>query len=119
LESLIVFPVLQIAVGRGHVMRSGFRSDLRSAAINEQFDTGDEAGVIRRQKQRHPGNLIRVPMRPIGMVDTIRAIASAGCPTTAGVSVGPGLTTFERMRRSFNSAVQVRMKERMAAFVAP
>src|ERR1700722_13970725 len=37
------------------------------------------------------------PMRPIGMVDAIHAIASAGSPSITGVSVGPGLTTFERM----------------------
>src|SRR5712692_4666435 len=42
-------------------------------------------------------------------------------PTTslkAGVSVGPGLTALTRIRRSLRSAVQVRAKERMAAFVA-
>src|SRR3981081_3223720 len=41
--------------------RSGSRSDLPSAAINEQFDTCDETGVIRRQKQRRPGNFIGFP----------------------------------------------------------
>jgi hypothetical protein len=35
------------------------------------------------------------PMRPIGMVNTIRAIASLGCPSIAGASVGPGLRTFD------------------------
>src|SRR6202007_1751900 len=59
------------------------------------------------------------PMRPIGMVDTIRAMASAGCPSIAGVSVGPGLITFERICRSLRSEVQVRTKERTAALVAP
>jgi hypothetical protein len=53
-----------------------FRLDLGSAAINEQFDTGDETGVIRRQKQRRLGNFIGLPMRPIGIVDTILAMAS-------------------------------------------
>src|SRR6266478_6981930 len=33
------------------------------------------------------------PIRPIGMVDTIRTMASAGCPSMTGVSVGPGLMT--------------------------
>ncbi len=42
-----------------------------------------------------------VPMRPIGTVDTIRAMASGGAPFASGVSVGPGLRTFERIRRSF------------------
>jgi len=41
--------------------RNGSRSDLTSAAINEQFDTGDETGVIRSKKQRYPSHfLIRV-----------------------------------------------------------
>src|ERR1700693_4972311 len=46
------------------------------------------------------------PMRPIGTVDTIQAIASAGCRATCGVSTGPGLRTFERIRRSLSSEVQ-------------
>src|SRR6266436_10333 len=58
------------------------------------------------------------PMRPIGMVDTIRPITSADCRLTAGVLSGPGLTTFERIPRSFRSVVQVRTKERMAALLA-
>jgi hypothetical protein len=35
-----------------------------------------------------------------------------------GVSIGPGLTTFTRMRRLFKSVVHVRANERTAAFVA-
>src|SRR5229473_8715611 len=38
-----------------------FRSDLGSAAVNEQFDTGDETGVIRSQKQRHLSNFLGFP----------------------------------------------------------
>src|SRR5882762_2187315 len=37
---------------------AAFRLDLGSAAVNEQFDTRDEAGVIRRQKQRDLGNFL-------------------------------------------------------------
>src|SRR3984893_7473322 len=58
------------------------------------------------------------PMRPIGMVDTIRAITSGDCRLARCVLTGPGLTTFERIRRSFRSVVQVRTKERMAALLA-
>src|SRR5216683_6535208 len=58
------------------------------------------------------------PMRPIGIVDTIRAITSEDCRFARGVLIGPGLTTFERIRRSFRSVVQVRTKERMAALLA-
>jgi hypothetical protein len=35
--------------------RSGSRSDLPSAAINEEFDTRDKTRVIRRQKKRSLG----------------------------------------------------------------
>jgi hypothetical protein len=35
-----------------------------------------------------------------------------------GVSMGPGLTAFTRMRRSFKSVVHVRANERTAALVA-
>src|SRR5437016_11849051 len=38
-----------------------FRSDLGSAAVNEQFDTRDETGVIRSQKQRHFSNFLGFP----------------------------------------------------------
>ena len=35
------------------------QSDLSSPAVNKQFDTRDEARVIRRQKQRHLSNFLR------------------------------------------------------------
>src|SRR5258705_12535087 len=38
-----------------------FRSDLGSAAVYEQFDTRDETGVIRSEKQRHLSNFLRFP----------------------------------------------------------
>src|SRR5580704_19697267 len=41
---------------RLEVIMVSFRLDLGSAAVNEQFDTRDETGVIRREKQRHLGN---------------------------------------------------------------
>src|ERR1700691_736014 len=52
------------------------------------------------------------PMRPIGMVDTIRATTSGESRLASAVLIGPGLTTFERIRRSFRSVVQVRTNER-------
>src|SRR5579864_4736818 len=58
------------------------------------------------------------PIRPMGMVETIRATTSGDCRLTSGVLIGPGLTTFERIRRSFRSVVQVRTKERIAALLA-
>src|SRR5580700_7061833 len=58
------------------------------------------------------------PMRPMGMVDTIRSITSGDCRLASGVLIGPGLTTLERIRRSFRSVVQVRTKERIAALLA-
>src|SRR5216684_324944 len=75
-----------VEVARQH---SGSRSDLRSAAINEELDTRDETRVIRRQKQRRLGNFIGLPHASHWDGDTIRAMASAGCPSMAGVSVGP------------------------------
>src|SRR5260370_22346184 len=59
------------------------------------------------------------PMRPIGMVVSILAMVSGGCRSTKGVLIGPGLRTFERIRRSFNPMVQDRTTFRPAAFVAP
>src|SRR6202789_3494801 len=35
-----------------------FRSDLHSAAVHEQFDTSDETGVVRSEKQRRLGNFL-------------------------------------------------------------
>src|SRR5437879_10002102 len=46
------------------------------------------------------------PMRPMGMVDTIRAITSADCRLASGVLIGPGLTTFERIRRFLLAAAR-------------
>jgi hypothetical protein len=40
------------------------------------------------------------------------------CCTKIGVSIGPGLIALTRMRRSFNSAVHVRTKQRTAASLA-
>src|ERR1700680_4029642 len=95
-----------------------FRLDLGSAAVYKQFDTRDETGVIRRQKQRHLSNFLGFPHASHRGVDTIRAITSADCRLASGVLIGPGLTMFERIRRSFRSVVQVRTKERMAALLA-
>src|SRR5262249_7783500 len=66
----------------------------------------------------------RRPSRPKGTAaaKAARARSTAslvgGCWSKIGVSIGPGLIALTRMRRSFNSAVQVRMKERTAALVA-
>src|SRR4029077_9639388 len=43
------------------VRMSVTRLDLRSAAVNEQLDTRDETGVIRRQKQHHLSNFLGFP----------------------------------------------------------
>jgi hypothetical protein len=36
-------------------------------------------------------------MRPIGTVDTMRAITSGDCRLVSGVLIGPGLITFDRI----------------------
>jgi hypothetical protein len=46
---------------RLEVIMSSFRLDLGSAAVNEEFDTRDETGVVRRQKQRHLSNFFGFP----------------------------------------------------------
>jgi len=46
---------------RLEVIMVSFRLDLGSAAVNEQFDTRDETGVIRRQKQHHLSNFLGFP----------------------------------------------------------
>jgi len=43
---------------RLEVIVSSLRLDLGSAAVDEQFGTRDETGVIRRQKQRHLSNFL-------------------------------------------------------------
>ncbi len=45
-------------------------------------------------------------------------LEEASSSLSPGVSMGPGLTAFTRMRRSFSSVVHVRANERTAAFVA-
>src|SRR5262249_1970645 len=65
-----------------------------------------------------------VPSLPSGMLlesifkycspDPLEAVRSL----SPGVSIGPGLTAFTRMRRSFKSVVHVRANERTAALVA-
>src|ERR1700730_17335375 len=53
--------VIRPALDLLEVIMSSFPLDLRSAAVNEQFYTRDETGVIRRQKQRHLSNFLRFP----------------------------------------------------------
>ena len=52
----VVRPALDLL----EVIMSSFRLDLL-AAVNEQFDTCDETGVIRSEKQRHIGNFFGFP----------------------------------------------------------
>ena len=65
------------------------------------------------------------PMRPSGTPAARLAFICFSCslsfptrPAMAGVSMGPGLTTFTRILRALSSVVQVRAKERTAALVA-
>src|SRR5260370_16405572 len=81
-----------------------FRSDLGPAAVNEQFDTRDETGVIGSQKQRHLSNFFGFPMRPIGMLDPIRAITSTNSTLPRGRLIGTGLTTFDHYRPSLTTS---------------
>jgi len=46
---------------RLEVIMASLRLDLGSAAVNEQFDTGDETGVVRSEKQRYLSNFLGFP----------------------------------------------------------
>src|SRR6266404_77233 len=65
-----------------------------------------------------------VPSLPSGTLLEIAFKRCSPAPVEAtrsfspGVSMGPGLTAFTRMWRSFKSVVHVRANERTAAFVA-
>src|ERR1700730_14198782 len=65
-----------------------------------------------------------LPLRPIGTCVTNWAAACSACSgvrpafSKAGVSIGPGLTEFTRILRSFRSIVQPRAKLRTAALLA-
>src|ERR1700719_2081878 len=56
-----VVRVIRPALDLLEVIMSSFRLDLGSAAVDEQFYTSDETGVIRRQKQRHSRNFLGFP----------------------------------------------------------
>src|SRR5258705_8807243 len=66
------------------------------------------------------------PSRPSGMAASKFSLANAAWATGSpsfilapiGVSVGPGLKLFMRIRRSFRSLVQLRANDRTAALVA-
>ncbi|PYQ48997.1 MAG: hypothetical protein DMF78_19615 [Acidobacteria bacterium] len=65
-----------------------------------------------------------LPSRPSGTMPAIAfrrcspAPVDAASSVSPGVSMGPGLTAFTRMRRSFRSVVHVRANDRTAALVA-
>src|SRR5580700_10054216 len=61
------------------------------------------------------GDFVGLTQRPIGKVDTVFAMTSGDCRAVCGVSIGPALRTFKRMRRYFSSMVHARAKLRMAA----
>jgi hypothetical protein len=57
--------------------------------------------------------------RPRGIMDLNFVLAASGAFCIAGVSMGPGLSTFIRMRRSFKSINQLRANEQSAALLPP
>src|SRR3984957_10009730 len=59
-----------------------------------------------------------LPMRPIGILATIWAMACFGSGAKIGVSIVPGLMTLARILRFLSSNVQVRTKDRIAALLA-
>ena len=93
-------------------------SNLRRPAIDEQFDSGDEAGIIRSQKKCRLGNFLWLAdpahrdQRHELILDLLRN------SDKHAVSMVPGLMTFTRIFRAFRSTVHVRAKERTAALLA-
>jgi hypothetical protein len=68
----------------------------------------NEAGLIRREKERRRRDLVRPAHTASGVALTNCAFPASVAsfepnkPSRIGVSVVPGLRTFERMPRSFN-----------------
>ena len=56
-------------------------------------------------------------MRPRGMAFSMSRIQPSGMPSMIGVLVGPGATTFTRMRRDPNSRAKPRVNPIRAALL--
>ena len=94
-------------------------SDLRDAAIDEQLDAGDEAGIARRKEEGGRRDLFGSPIFPRGTRALKLSIASRGTPAKILVLIVPGLSVLTRMLRALRSTVHVRANERTAALLAP
>src|SRR5258708_35714079 len=98
--------------------------DLRHTAIDCQLEAGDVAAFVEARKSTAEAISSGVPVRPIGTLCTLLAPNSCACCSLRpilpkiGVAIGPGLNVLTRILRSFRSEVQLRAKDRTAAFVA-
>ena len=99
--------------------------DLRCPAIHKEFDAGDEAAVIRGEKNDRLGNFFRragPPQRSRGgglrleLLDLL--IAQSKLRLVASCNDRSGLTTLTRMLRPLRSTAHVLANDRRAAFVA-
>ena len=99
-------------------------SNRRHATIDRKVYARDEARFVRRKEQGGRRDLLRAaePPERTAAANWARAWSApslvGACCSKIGVSIGPEQIALTRMRRSFNSAVQVRTKERTAALVA-
>src|SRR6266478_6068397 len=95
---------------------------LCEAAIHKQFRSRDVTAVVGCEKHHGLRDLIGCaePAERNTAGQRLQALLARSVEAakffSPGVSIGPGLTAFTRMRRSFKSVVHVRANERMAAF---
>jgi len=86
-----------------------FRLDLGSAAVNEQFDTRDETGVIRSQKQHHIGTSSGFPYslgsdvpRARGLLYGYKELVGVFIPTARDIGRPPATIVCPRAITSFS-----------------
>ena len=93
--------------------------DLGRAAVDEEFDAVDEAGIARGEEERDGRDLFgasHFAARDQGFEELLGLWLRAG--SRIGVSMVPGLRMLTRILRSLSSTSQVRANERTAALLA-
>src|SRR3981189_1240083 len=110
---MAVFPVCNRRCPVVAILGPSPVSDLPDAAVDAQIDAGHEGALVRREEDRRLRILRGDPSRPSVMAASNFSLADAAWATGTpsfilapiGVSVGPGLKLFTRIRRCFRSLV--------------